>query len=125
MAICGRCNTEFEGLECPECKKERTPYYKKRLADNKNEGLSKRYQFTTELNREEQELLDKLKVLWDFKSDSKVMKLCLEWVGNAIFHNKMGWSEDTWRYVLSVERQRLSNFKKLPNPTLKENARDS
>ena len=113
---CGKCNSTNEDSqeECLECKKEQTPYYRKNL-----DSKTIRDQFTVELNSEERKQLDLIKIRWDFKSDSKVLKLCLE---NAINSKNVNWSEDTWRYVLSVNRQRLSNFKKLPEPTLNENA---
>lgn len=119
MWICDKCGSENgDDLEdCPECEKTKTPYYRKKLEQGKA-----RDQFTTELNSQERELLEQLKRVLDFKSDPKVMKLCLEFAGNAIIYNKPGWSADTWRYVLSTNRQRLSNFQKLAEPILKENA---
>lgn len=114
---CPRCNTENpdDAEECLECKKELTPYYKKNLSDKQ----SVRDQFTIEVDAEERAWIEQLKVRWDFKSDSKVLKLCLE---NAIKGQNVSWSEATWRYVLSAKRQRLSNFQKLPEPTPNENA---
>lgn len=109
---CVRCNEEYEGKECLACKLE--PYYRKSLESGKA-----RDQFTVELNGQERIWLEQLKVRWDFKSDSKILKLCLE---NAINSKNVSWSEETWRYVLSLERQRLSKFKKLPEVGEKENA---
>ena len=102
---------------CPACKENQTPYYRKKLPGDKETA---RDQFTIEVNSEERAQIEALKELWDFKSDSKVLKLCLE---NAINSHNVAWSASTWRYVLSVNRQRLSNFKKLPELPLKENAR--
>lgn len=94
--------------------KDTPGFYKTNLEENKRD------QFTIELNAQERVWLEFLKNRWDFKSDSKVLKLCLE---NAIKSQNINWSEETWLYVLSTNRQRLSQFKKLEKPSPDENAR--
>jgi hypothetical protein len=116
MVVCDVCNGELdENGFCNACKTSRKPYYRKMLG---SKDIS-RDQFTIELNPQERAWLEALKVRWDFSSDSKVMKLCLE---NAISSNNLSLTEKTWRYFLSIKRQRKSNYEKLPEPTLKENA---
>jgi hypothetical protein len=114
---CDKCGTENnnDAEECASCKQNQVPYYRKNLEPSK----VMRDQFTVELNSEERKQLEELKNRWDFKSDSKVLKLCLE---NAINSQEVAWCDKTWRYVLSTNRQRLSNFQKLLEPSLNENA---
>ena len=88
-------------------------FYKTKL-----EG-SKRDQFTVELDSEGRAWLEELKEDWDFKSDSKALKLALE---IAINQKKSFFSRKTWQYILRSDRQRLSQYKKLPEPVLEENA---
>ena len=115
--FCERCGSENldNQKDCKDCKEERKPYYRKSLSEPK----VIRDQFTVEVNPQERAWLEVLKARLDFKSDSQVMKLCLE---NAIIGGSLALSEASWRYVLRSNRQRLSSFKKLPEPSPKENA---
>jgi len=114
---CPKCNSENpdEAEECQACKLEARPYYRKIL----DTGQGKRDQFTCEVNSEERAWIEQLKNRLDFKSDSQIMKLCLE---NAIMGKSLTFSEKTWRYVLNTKRQRKSNFGKLPEPSPEQNA---
>lgn len=94
--------------------KDKTPYYRTNLESNKE-----RDQFTVELDAEERKALEEIKILFDIKSDSKALKLCLE---NAINSKNFNFNKETWLYILRSDRQRLSNYKKLVIPTSEENA---
>lgn len=111
---CGRVNDD-DLKDCPDCAANNKPYYRKNL--DKPDKL--RDQFTLELDPQERAILERLKARWDFKSDSKVLKICLE---NAMLSNSLTLSERTWRYFMSKERQRLSSFQKLPQLDPEENA---
>lgn len=115
--ICDKCNAENpdDAVDCKDCKASNNrPYYRKNLEPGKI-----RDQFTIELNAQERAWLEVLKVRWDFQSDSKALKICLE---NAIISNNLSLSEKTWRYFLNIKRQRKSSFEKLPEPTSDKNA---
>ena len=68
MTICGRCNTEFEGPECPDCFEANKPFYRKKEVQDK--GV-----ITIRLNDEERQLVEDIKATLDITSDGAALKL--------------------------------------------------
>lgn len=95
MTVCGRCNTEFEGLECPECLEANKPFYRKKATQDK--GV-----ISIRLNAEELELLEDIKQTLDIGSDGTALKLgCFK--GWAVLQRTFG--KDFLKWLCDKNRQ--------------------
>lgn len=70
---CKRCNTEYPETEpeCPECKKDAQPFYRKNLKDGEEVKLL----FTIRLNEQERAKLEEIKQVLDINSDGSALKI--------------------------------------------------
>jgi hypothetical protein len=106
---CGSENLDDSVKECQACLSDKVPFYRKNL---KQEEDDKRDIFTVSLNDDERMVIEKLKVLLNIKSDGKALKFGAKLGLNVLLST---FSEADLRYISSSDRQRLSDFKKLPD----------
>jgi hypothetical protein len=115
--VCERCgseNLDDSVKECQACLQAKIPFYRKNL---KTDDEVERDIFTISLNHDERAILERLKLLLNVKSDGKALKLGAK-VGLNVLQTLF--SEVDMRYISSSDRQRLSDFKKLPEPELRK-----
>lgn len=85
---------------------EKKPFVRYALDDEEQQGET----FTVRLNSKERELLNKIRVTMDIKSDSKALKECA-WLGLNVLHHTFG--NKFSKYLFKKDRARLSDYENI------------